>query len=282
MIKGVTAPNRRRPTLPDAEGLIVTTTDALHSVHSLQPPEMPLLAAALGDSPETVITHHLLTSRTCNAWCVGDVRQPAAAVVQAHQFLAEPIVFGHSPEDIARIMAFVEDWHTFSVPTHLARALERPVATLSRTTALNTLEDVYHILDGPIAKVEQRSDVRLLTDDDILLTAGMDQLEQTSAYKPIVAAGIVDGEIVSLAHTFAWSPLYVDIGVTTHEEVRNQGYATTAAALVIEEVRKRGRTPVWSCGAENEPSLHIARKLGFRETSRRLYLIPVVQDTQPG
>lgn len=282
MIKGVTAPNRRRPTLPDAEGLIVTTTDALHSVHSLQPQEMPLLAAALGDSPETVITHHLLTSRTCNAWCVGDVRQPAAAVVQAHQFLAEPIVFGHSPEDIARIMAFVEDWHTFSVPTHLARALERPVATLSRTTALNTLEDVYHILDGPIAKVEQRSDVRLLTDDDILLTAGMDQLEQTSAYKPIVAAGIVDGEIVSLAHTFAWSPLYVDIGVTTHEEMRNQGYATTAAALVIEEVRKRGRTPVWSCGAENEPSLHIARKLGFRETSRRLYLIPVVQDTQPG
>lgn len=282
MIKGVTAPNRRRPTLPDAEGLIVTTTDALHSVHSLQPQEMPLLAAALGDSPETVITHHLLTSRTCNAWCVGDVRQPAAAVVQAHQFLAEPIVFGHSPEDIARIMAFVEDWHTFSVPTHLARALERPVATLSRTTALNTLEDVYHILDGPIAKVEQRSDVRLLTDDDILLTAGMDQLEQTSAYKPIVAAGIVDGEIVSLAHTFAWSPLYVDIGVTTHEEMRNQGYATTAAAIVIEEVRKRGRTPVWSCGAENEPSLHIARKLGFRETSRRLYLIPVVQDTQPG
>lgn len=251
------------------------------TVNPVQPQEMPLLAAALGDSPETVITHHLLTSRACNAWCVGDVRQPVAAIVQAHDFLAEPIVFGHSPEDIARIMAFVQDWHTFSLPTWLAPALERTVATLANTVLLNTLEDVYHVLDGPMPPVERRDDVRLLTDDDVLLTAGMPQLEQTSAYKPIVAAGIVEGEIVSVAHTFAWSPLYVDIGVTTHEEMRNQGFATSAAALVAEEARKRGRTPVWSCGAQNEPSLAIARKLGFRETSRRLYLIPVIQDTSP-
>lgn len=257
----------------------MTTTDALQSAHPVKPEEMPLLAAALGDSPETVITHHLLTSRTCNAWCVGDVRQPRAAIVQAHQFLAEPVVFGHSPEDIARIMAFVQGWDTFSVPPHLAGHLERPMAMLAGTTMLRTQEDIYHILDGPVAGFERRDDVRLLTDDDMLLTAGMDQLQQKSAYKPIVAAGIVEGEIVSVAHTFAWSPLYVDIGVTTHEELRNQGYASTAAALVVEEVRKRGRTPVWSCGEHNEPSLRIAEKLGFRETSRRLYLIPVMPES---
>jgi GNAT superfamily N-acetyltransferase len=273
-------PRGRRLTFFDAEGLIVTTNDALHSVHPVRPDEMPLLAASLGDSPETVITHHLLTSRACNAWCVGDVRQPSAAIIQAHQFLAEPIVFGHSPEDIARIMPFVQGWDTFSVPPHLARGLERTVTTLAGTGALNTLEDVYHILDGPVADIPRRDDVRLLTDDDVLLTAGMDQLQQTSAYKPIVAAGIVDGEIVSLAHTFAWSPLYVDIGVTTHEDMRNQGYASAAAAIVIEEIRKRGRTPVWSCGARNEPSLRIAQKLGFRETSRRLYLIPLIPESR--
>ncbi len=260
----------------------MTSTQALQPVHALEPQEMPLLAASLGDSPETVITHHLLTSRTCNAWCVGDPRQPVAAIIQAHDFLAEPIVYGHSPADIARIMAFVEDWHTFSVPLHLSRALERPVATLGGTTTLNTLEDVYHILDGPPADVPRRDDVRLLTDDDVLLTAGMPILEQRSAYKPIAAAGIVEGEIVAVAHTFAWSPLYVDIGVTTHEEFRNQGYATSAASLVIEEVRKRGRTPVWSCGSENDPSLRIAEKLGFRETSRRLYLIPVPHEHEQG
>lgn len=260
----------------------MTSTRDNRSVNPVQPEEMPLLAAALGDSPETVIAHHLLTSRACNAWCVGDVRQPTAAIVQAHAFLAEPIVFGHSPEDIARIMPFVQGWDTFSVPTYLAHTLERTVTTLAGTGALNTLEDVYHILDGPIAPVERREDVRLLADDDMLLLAGMEQLQQTSAYKPIVAAGIVDGEIASLAHTFAWSPLYVDIGVTTHEELRNQGYATSAAAIVAEEVRKRGRTPVWSTGAQNEPSLRVAQKLGFRETSRRLYLIPLIPESRQG
>lgn len=256
------------------------TIDDRHPVHPLAPEEMPLLAAALGDSPETVISHHLLTSRACNAWCVGDVRQPSAAIVQAHAFLAEPIVFGHAPEDIVRIMPFVQGWETFSVPRYLAHTLERTVTTLAGTGALNTLEDVYHILDGPLPDVERRDDVRLLTDEDMLLTAGIDELQQNSAYKPIVAAGIVEGEIVSLAHTFAWSPLYVDIGVTTHEDLRNQGYATTAAAIVAGEVRKRGRTPVWSCGAHNEPSLRVAQKLGFRETSRRLYLIPLIPESR--
>jgi GNAT superfamily N-acetyltransferase len=260
----------------------VNTIPSRDSVHPVLPEEMPLLAAALGDSPETVITHHLLTSRACNAWCVGDVRQPSAAIIQAHAFLAEPVVFGHAPEDIARIMPFVQEWDTFSVPTYLAQTLERTVTTLAGTGALNTLEDVYHILDGPLPAIDRRDDVRLLTDDDLLLMAGIDQLEQNSAYKPIVAAGIVEGEIVSLAHTFAWSPLYVDIGVTTHEDLRNQGYATSAAAIVAEEVRKRGRIPVWSCGVHNEPSLRIAQKLGFRETSRRLYLIPLIPESPAG
>lgn len=273
------ASSRRGPPLARVEGQIVTQDDR-SSVHTVTPEEMPLLAASLGDSPETVIAHHLLTSRACNAWCVGDVRQPSAAIVQAHAFLAEPIVFGHAPEDIARIMPFVQGWDVFLVPTYLAHTLERTVTTLAGTGALNTLEDVYHVLDGPIPDIERREDVRLLTDEDMLLMAGMDELQQTSAYKPIVAAGLVDGEVVSLAHTFAWSPLYVDLGVTTHEEFRNQDYATSAAAIVAEEARKRGRTPVWSCGAHNEASLRIAEKLGFRETSRRTYLIPLIPESR--
>jgi len=279
MMEAACASRAIRRSIHQPGGLPVTPNDGRRAVHPVRPEEMPLLAAALGDSPETVITHHLLTSRTCNAWCVGDVRQPSAAIIQADDFPDEPIVFGHSPEDIARIMPFVQDWYTFSVPAHLAPALERSVTTLAGTGALNTLEDVYHILDGPPEPVQRRDDVRLLTDDDVLLTAGMPQLEQRSAYKPIVAAGIVEGEIVALAHTYAWSPLYVDIGVTAHESVRNQGYATTAAAIVVEEIRKRGRTPVWSCGVRNGPSMRVAQKLGFRETSRRIYLIPLTPES---
>lgn len=244
------------------------------TVRPVSPADMPVLAAALGESPETVISHHLLTSRLCDAWVVGDVRQPRAVIVQAHAFPEEPIIHGFSAPDIARIIPYVPDWVTFSTPLNLVSALERPVTRTKDATSLRTVVDVYHVLDGPITEVPPHEHVRLLTDEDLALTIAVDELQQNSAYKPVIGAAVIEGELVSIAHTFAWSPLYVDIGVTTHESYRNQGMATAAAAMVIAEVKRRGRVPVWSCGIDNLPSLQIARKLGFRETSRRLYLIP--------
>ena len=242
---------------------------------------MPILAAWIGESPETVISHHLLTSRTCDAWYVGDLRQPRALIIQAHGFPAEPIIHGHESSDVARIIPYVPNWETFSTPLHMVGNLERVVTAARHTTSLRTITDVYHVLDTSIAEMPAHEHVRLLTDDDVMLTMMIEELQQTSAYKPIVAAAVLDGEVVSLAHTFAWSPLYVDLGVTTHEQFRNQGMATAAAALVAAEVQKRGRVPVWSTGVDNLPSMRIAQRLGFRETSRRLYLIPVEEQSVP-
>lgn len=246
------------------------------TVHAIAAEEMPMIAAALGDSPETVISHHLLMSGACNAWCSGDVRQPKAVVVQAHEFLTEPTVFGESAEGIARIIPFVKDWTTFLVPPILADSLERPIANAARTGKISTREDIYHVLDGEIPQLDPHPAVRLLTNEDAHLLEDMPVQTEGDHREPVVAAAIVEGEIVSLAHSFAWSPLYVDIGVTTHEDWRNQGYATSAAALVAAEIRRGNRIPVWSCGARNEPSLRIASRLGFRETSRRVYIIPEI------
>lgn len=250
-------------------------------VHVASPEEMPILAAGIGESPETVISHHLLTSRSCNAWYVGDVRQPRAVVIQALAFPAEPVVHGTNAEDVTGIIPYVEDWETFCTPLHLVDGIERAVTAARGTTSLRTVTDIYHVLDRPLSNPPIHPQVRLLTDDDAMLTMMIDELQQVSAYKPIVAAAVIEGEIVSLAHTFAWSPLYVDVGVTTHEEYRGQGMATAAAAIVAAEVQKRGKVPVWSTGAHNEPSLRIAARLGFRETSRRLYLIPVEEISVP-
>ncbi len=243
--------------------------------------DMPILAAAIGESPETVISHHLLTSRICDAWYVGDVRQPRAVVIQGHEFRNEPIIHGQHAEDVARIIPYVHDWETFSTPLHLVSELERVVTHARDTTSLRTITDVYHVLDTPISGNFEHKDVRLLTDEDLALTITIDELQQNSAYKPIIAAAVIEGELVSVAHTFAWSPLYVDLGVTTHEQFRGQGMATAAAAIVAAEVQKRGKVPVWSTGLDNLPSMQVAQKLGFRETSRRLYLIPVEEQSVP-
>jgi len=253
---------------------VISSNQSRSTVHTLIPEEMPILAAALGDTPETVIAWYLLWTATCNAWCVGDLQAPSAVVVQAHLMPAEPTAFGASATAIASILPHIEGWNSLLVPGHLARQLERPVATAAKTLSISTLEDIYHVLDGPVADIPRKPEVRLLTPNDAELLGGPEAFTANDLGETIIAGAIVDNEIVSLAHTFAWSPEHVDIGVMTHEDARNQGFATAAAALVVEQVRQQGRIPVWSCGASNGPSLRIAATLGFRETSRKVYIIP--------
>lgn len=264
--------------------LVVENTPPKDDIRELTKDEMPRLAAALGDSPETVISWDILASGTGRAWLAGEIDHPRAAVIQANAMPDEPVAFGTDADAIARIAPMVGDgtWTAFLVPTGLARALERPLATAAGTLSITTLEDVYHVLDRPLAPVWRQPTVRLLTRDDAALIGGGEAFEAGEHGEMIAAAAIVDGEIVSLAHTFAWSPKHADIGVSTHEDHRGLGYATSAAALVAEQIVRRGHLPVWSCGAHNEPSMAIARRLGFRETSRKLYIVPQRKEDAAG
>jgi predicted GNAT family acetyltransferase len=88
-----------------------------------------------------------------------------------------------------------------------------------------------------------------------------------------VASAIVSGQIVATALTAACSERYAEVGVFTEEAFRGRGFATAAASLVVQHVQETGRTPVWSAGEHNAPSLSIAQKLGFIQVSRRTYVI---------
>jgi predicted GNAT family acetyltransferase len=96
-----------------------------------------------------------------------------------------------------------------------------------------------------------------------------------------VAGVVKNGLLVSVAYTFAQTELHADVGVVTRDDWRGQGLATMCAALMCQAVQDRGRTPVWSTGGTNLPSLQVARKLGFREVSRRVYLIPELEQDTP-
>lgn len=255
------------------------TTDT--TTFAAQPNDMPILADAIGDSPETVIAHYLLTNRLCNAWYCGDVHQPRAIIVQSLDYPQEPSAFGWDTDAIARMLRDVRHWTTIQVPSHLAAALERPVAVAAGSLSVSTLEDIHHILDRPVADIAMPDEVRLLGPDDALLRHIVGEMASSTTDQTVIAAAVIDDEPVSIAHTFAWSPRYVDIGVTTHEAFQNSGFATAASALVVGAIQRTGRVPVWSTGATNAASLRVAEKLGFKEVSRRLYIIPDVKSTNP-
>jgi RimJ/RimL family protein N-acetyltransferase len=56
-----------------------------------------------------------------------------------------------------------------------------------------------------------------------------------------------------------------EIGAVTRAAYRGQGYAPIACAYLIEACEERGCQPNWSCDIDNEASIRVARKLGFRQ-----------------
>lgn len=170
------------------------------------------------------------------------------------------------------------------MPADAAEPLIESVQDAAGAKSVRLLDDIYFELTGPVRDV-RLPDVRLLTADDrVRLRSAPKELVGESADSLLeemtwghVAGAIRDGQLVSIAHTFARSERHVDIGVATMDAWRRQGLATAAAAQVAGAIQGEGRIPVWSCGGKNAASLATAARLGFREVARRTNLVPVLE-----
>ena len=246
----------------------------------LSPAELPTLARALGDSIETAIPVSRLMRGACSAYIVGEPARFEAAAVLMKDDKGEVQGFGEDPEALWSILEPLEGWRAVEVSATVAPKLGALIRA-STGSRVAYYGDVYHTLTLP-AVGHSHPDVRLLTVDDRALFDGIpDDLKpgmrgdvEIVLREGFVAGAVVDDRLVSVAHTNAVTERYADIGVFTHEDYRNRGYSTAAAALVARAIQKSGRTPVWSCGEDNLASLRVAAKVGLTEVSRRTYVIP--------
>jgi hypothetical protein len=228
------------------------------------------LADALGDAPETVIPAHLLRRRMCRAFIAGDPTDFDGAVIQAHRLPTEPIAFGSDPLVLWDLLESVPGWEDVLVdgecaPT-LAEIIERQLGGLVRM-----LDDVYHVMNQPVAVFRDATVRRLGRADTKLLETAPSELRDVCWEKTrdllkegVVACAIVSGEIVATALTSARSAQHAEIGVYTDQSFRRRGLATAAASIVVRRVQNAGLTPVWSTGEHNAASLRVAQKLGFQ------------------
>ena len=78
---------------------------------------------------------------------------------------------------------------------------------------------------------------------------------------------ILQGDTVAAcAFSAAVTAEAVDIGLETQEAFRRRGLAVCAAAAVMREIIRQGKTPVWACHTANTGSAKTALRLGFRPT----------------
>lgn len=238
-----------------------------------------LLAAALGDTPETLHSSHVLRRRTCNAYVAGDVTHFAGAIVQADALPSEPTGFGSDPEVLWQLLQLTEGWTCLLVDRRSAAPLGQ-IMEKRLGVAVRYLDDISYTLTQPAAVFHDMAVRRLSLDDLALLEAAPPELRAglwsnpcEMLFEGIVACAIISDKIVATALATACTDRHADVGVFTQRGFRGRGYATAAASLVAQGIQEGGRIPVWSAGEHNAASLRLAEKLGFREVSRRRYVI---------
>ena len=72
-------------------------------------------------------------------------------------------------------------------------------------------------------------------------------------------------EPASTCYTYTAGGGMAEIQVQTLARFRKRGYATIVCSAFVEECRRRNIRPYWECTADNEASVMVARKIGFRE-----------------
>lgn len=84
----------------------------------------------------------------------------------------------------------------------------------------------------------------------------------------------VDGQLVAVACSFHVGEHYEDIGVVTEPVHRGQGLSTACAAALCDDIERRSRQASWSTSSDNQASLRLAERLGFRvQRDDRLLLV---------
>jgi GNAT superfamily N-acetyltransferase len=82
----------------------------------------------------------------------------------------------------------------------------------------------------------------------------------------------VDGVAAALAFAAFTRGGEVELGIETAPGFRRRGLARAAAAAMVDDLVRAGRTPVWACREDNTGSLRLARSLGFAVSRRLPYL----------
>ena len=239
-----------------------------------------LLLAMLTENPETVISIHVLTRGDCNIYMPSNQHSGAVAVLQPQELTSEPTGFGSDANALWQELTQIKGWQCILVDKEVALPAGNIISRQLKTPVI-FLDDVYHIPRGQVFPFENESVRRLMLDDLTLLEALPHEARpigfwgdlRTSLAKGLVAGAIFEGKVVATSFIAARGQQYVDIGVYVLENYRRRGLAASAASLVARSVQSDGLIPVWGCGSHNLPSLKLARKLGFVESSRRTYVI---------
>lgn len=132
-------------------------------------------------------------------------------------------------------------------------------------------EVAFHQVALPTMSIAAQEVARLLTPDDQTLVELFDPGHREYYFRPDrrpLVGVIVEGRLLSLAHSSRRTAEACELGIDTLPEARRKGYALAATVLWAVSVAQEGLVPLYSASADNTPSLSLAAAAGYRAFAR--------------
>lgn len=140
---------------------------------------------------------------------------------------------------------------------------------------------IERVLAGDGAVAERALDVRMPregwgADDEFVLRLRLEQMRSEPAVAPWLLRAIVAPDRTMLGHAGFHGPPdesgAVELGYTVFEPFRRQGIAAAAATCLMRWAEREHGVSRFriSVGVENEPSLAMGARLGFRRTGEQM------------
>jgi predicted GNAT family acetyltransferase len=160
-------------------------------------------------------------------------------------------------------------WHPEVVPEQRRQYLEdaRNAGVVWDQAVRMRREIIFHSpLISPQQQAEARQRARVLGADDADLINAFEAESASYFLDPSKAPCIgvvVDGRLVSIAHSARQTPAACELGINTLPEVRRRGHARAATILWTALVQQQGLVPIYSAFAWNTASLLLAQSIGY-------------------
>lgn len=139
-----------------------------------------------------------------------------------------------------------------------------------------TREVALSLQSAPVpGRAVAAENVRRIGPDDTALLEAYEPGEASYYLAPErapVFGVVVDGYLLSVAHSSRRTADACELGVETRPEARRRGYGLTVTRRWAEAVAAEGLQPLYSAMASNTASLTLAAAAGYRSFARSAYL----------
>jgi len=237
------------------------------------------LAATLPDRPRWVEARGLLLSGRCDVILGPAGRTDAGFLVVEHHRPLVCAVKRPGADTIDEVLEAFPEHDEILAPIEHAEHLR---ALLPGWVARSA---TIHVHPEPGSLPGPRHEVRLIGPDDAAvwehLPARLGAEIALAADTAPTAAVFAGDEPVAFCYTAYETAGWWDVSVDTLAEHRRRGFASSAAAFLIQHMLAQGKQPVWGALDANQASLAMAAKNGFRAVDRMVVFTPAERRQTP-